>query len=505
MRNLLFLIITLVSATTFGFQPELATVKVQSGYCSGGETLPGSGILFTHKNRVLVLTSEHVVLHGDDQNICHTIFNEEIGNLPTTLLSANWGNGLALLEVSNLPYDFDLPTLEDFITANPESDNLAVTSGFTADSRTLTRHARADVISFSSDRMVFPEVNRIIEIIGHGEFGMSGGPLFNENQDSILGILSHQYLKQIPGQAAVPVSYSADYTLLMENTLFVIPSSDIKTWVEESVKSPLFSYEQPKTTFKRDSSDQVKNNKVIYADGCAFALENGKSKLQIDIIDKKIINPNGTQGGDGVGIGGISSAQQNFTIRVTLDNSHSAGSFSVPSLNRWIKRVRATLQHQREIEIPFLIKGDKIIYFNSLEQFFGELLRDETVSPLALLPASEIENSEFLSTLSKIGNFFQEKAKELLLEIHPSLEETNNKKKKAKIIEAQRLLRDLAELGLRLTSTEWVFITTSYIEDLAEADKWRELFNRYFDETVELKTNLLQLQQTLSKIKVEGN
>src|SRR5687768_266636 len=96
-------LLLLISSSLYATDPSLirkSVIKVVSKISGTSSELRGSGLLFSRDGKRYVLTSDHVVAHSNG------MFGEHSGassvtdeHLKLKFLAAEWGNGLALMEV----------------------------------------------------------------------------------------------------------------------------------------------------------------------------------------------------------------------------------------------------------------------------------------------------------------------------------------------------------------------------------------------------------------------
>lgn len=229
-----FFISAFCAHLSFGALPDFV-VKIESGLCQDPNPFHGSGLLIGQNGKAFVITSDHVVVHNYQDPTCHQITNELFGKHRASFDVAEWGNGLALLEVPDLKPDATWPTIADLKPLEQVSPGEGATvAGFPADSDSLIIDKRGAIAALDAELPFFAQVPRLLEIKGaHGEFGMSGGIAYN-NQ-GYLGLLSHQRV------------------LSSENQLFVIPALVVYEWLKGALNEGIFL----KTYFSNWVDDQL--------------------------------------------------------------------------------------------------------------------------------------------------------------------------------------------------------------------------------------------------------
>lgn len=234
----LFLITSMTACLNSNHFGDKRIVKIASYECqTDNPPFIGTGLLFQNAAQTYVLTSDHVVLHAND-DYCHEIRNDAFGAQKAHFIAADWGNGLSLLEVPEIPPLVEFPSLLELKGTESEAMDRVQVPGFPADSDTLISDNPGQVIDPLKERKLFALLPHIIELSGaHGEFGMSGGPVFHEN-GSFLGVLSHQVL--VPNDSLEDSeSELTPETLSPENHLLVIPAKSVFEWLTEYFTDPL--------------------------------------------------------------------------------------------------------------------------------------------------------------------------------------------------------------------------------------------------------------------------
>lgn len=240
MKPILYLLpIVLFSSCLTGAQVgEKRIVKLASNECDS-EKPPflGSALLFERAGKTYALTSDHVVLHGRE-GYCHSVSNSAIGSAPAKFLAADWGNGLALLEVPELPPAPELPSLTDLQGGEGQAMDRVQVMGFPADSEMLVHDQRGRIFDPKKERKLFALIPSLIELENaHGEFGMSGGPVFHQN-GLFLGVLSHQVL--VPNEHGEETAEElTPESLSPDNHLVIIPAQVAYAWVSEYFRDPV--------------------------------------------------------------------------------------------------------------------------------------------------------------------------------------------------------------------------------------------------------------------------
>lgn len=220
-------------ATHWSFQPDIAVVKVESFLKKDSENkLEGSGFLF-YSGGWKVLTSEHVVLPGNDP-VYHRITTGEGYVMEAKWLKSDWEKGLALLAIEkkhpNISIDY-YPDLENmrsyagYYRSGGPDVRLAqlprawgIPAGTIKPRRTQGRH-----VKILEEGEVLTR-QRVLVLEGLDvEFGMSGGPAFYEQYHSpFLGVVTHITYDENP-------------------QTFIIPADDVFNWLQGYSSISFFS------------------------------------------------------------------------------------------------------------------------------------------------------------------------------------------------------------------------------------------------------------------------
>lgn len=207
--------------------PDDSIVKLASVSQAANQTFRGSGILFSHQGKSYVLTSEHVLLHGNQDRgnpILHKVWNPKIGSRRAVYLASDWSKGLALLSVPDLD-----PTpwldLRNFVADTVGVSDRITVAGYPADSQALAWNDRARYTSgyrIKSPVYGFPLLWTFRD--SKIEYGMSGGAALDERKIPI-GLLSHQYIAVVaPGEDP--------------NMALAIPIDAAAAWVRDYLEAP---------------------------------------------------------------------------------------------------------------------------------------------------------------------------------------------------------------------------------------------------------------------------
>ena len=492
MRTSLLALVVLLAVRALAVVDVSSIVKTSSGLCGDSDHLfHGSGLAFTDSGKSFVLTSEHVLLHGNDR-YCHWVWNARLGKISARLRAVEYGNGLALLELEK-PIDA-LPSLSGLSPRDGLEGESIDVIGFAFSQEELISKNSGRVLVAQSTRALIPMVPKMTETIdAHGEYGMSGGPVFSDKGEFV-GVLSHQYVRLIPGQKAKVSEFSKDS--LSENHLLVIPAAIVLPWVRQAVSAsaPLPSY------LVRDPEMQLKGREVVVSSGLRFEFSDAFKGNPVGGAD----GAGRVGGADGAGAGGGDGATwETHSVRITLDTSESHTLWDLPWLAPWVSAVKERLRLPwNSIEVPFFLarSGEAIeaVRIKSLPDFFQKLARPD-LEPVTLVRSNLAGTST--------GSSFKEAADvQELKSIGTRLSEIlGEMKKQSPPPEAVSFLERVGIVANLLSSNSWAYLKPKQIENLTDVRNhsaaWKPLFDKDFDLTVELLEKLNQVQKLISELK----
>ena len=488
--------------------PSLAVVKTHSYLCSLPEDdFRGSGVLFRHNSAEYVITSEHVVLWGREK-YCHTALMQDSRRIALDCVMADWAMGLALLKVKgNSLSEAELPTLQSFSTS-VRSDLGVETVGFPWTEQNVRRDRGGRVLSSASQRYFLANTFDAIELKdSHGEFGMSGGAVLSVDQKSILGLLSHQYLKLNVGGETTLAEYNVEQDVGSENYLLVIPSAVVKSWLSRFFSFPdTFS-----ASFVKQADDQISNVRRVYSEGLVFTANNASSgPCASQDEERGLWNGNSIPPalgvlGDPVGIGGDGSSYQDAVeITVEIDRNASLhlvnSSWYLPSRVEWVRSLKDVLYRPGKVSITGLLyrdpntSGVERICFKSLEEFFRKLISPDT-SPISII-SSSVNTPEIAQSLE----FIQGKAKELSALI------THFKDLRISSPTSRWLDRMLMEAESGGNEMQWELVPVDKFRDYGSftmyRDFWIELDGKDNDASIELRKLLIAIDSRLKQMRI---
>jgi hypothetical protein len=342
------------------------------------------------------------------------------------------------------------------------------------------------VLNAASDRALIPLVPSMIEThLTHGEYGMSGGPVTTADAAHFLGVLSHQYLKPKAGghdeveEFAVPE--------VSEDHLLVIPAAVAARWVRA-----VLGASPPAPSAFRDPFAEAHGKTDVITHGLRFSFTRPKPVA---------VAPNGggdgvgIGGGDGVGIGGDGETAMRGagTVDIALAEDAAPTSWTfAPEREAWLARVRQLLLRRAHVTVSLFVErlparaGMRKHAVTSLAEFFSELLRDEW-RPLLHLESglSGASGVEIDQALRKDGTKLRQLAAKLRVEDNS-----------AAALSARELLEQVKTLASLAESGESELIEASWLGDLREGYRpgWTYLFNASYNETVDLLTVLIRIQ-----------
>ncbi len=485
--------------------PDDFTVKVFSRLeKSGAVNFKGSGTLFRNAGKIYVLTSEHVLLHGNE-GLIHEVWKLGLENHEATLVSVDYGYGLALLELKGSEsqvrsYEaLKLPELVDFSDQRPTAKEEVSIAGFPYDSKVMLS-SQCKVLTPSNDRHGLPLVESTLLLEnGHGEFGMSGGSVFSVNK--ILGVLSHQFLELVSGKPSQVKNFQVPLAEehMIRNQLIAIPGDEVVHFLKRYFENPS---ENQKTFIRRDQNAQIFGISAVLSSGLRFEYNEGTQELAKG--GKSGGDGFGIGGGDGFGVGGnvVSFGAGSF-IKITSSSQSAPTFWPFQFRDSWRLKTLEKLKRRFVVTVPYFIPstGDlKKIPFTSLEDFFRKL-GDPLLEPVTLyqfefvesMPAPVKEGANV--SLLNIGKDLREKLEILALA----------NKKTAEPLNGIVLLRKIQLIAELLETENWTLIRQSDLE-LVEKDQngWKALFNLEgkFDEAKTVSQLLYEVYQLLAEKKI---
>jgi Trypsin-like peptidase domain len=341
-----------------------------------------------------VLTSEHVLLQGrKNQGICQSVSfpNQATGDFKSydaELVASDWQSGLAILKVNTVGSEIDALAVNDLFSEQaPTGTDTLFVSGYPYADQDESMSTRGNLDRQKSLRHLMPNANEVLEIRGAlGEFGMSGGPVFDGN-GKMTGMLSHQYLVDRNGPTAVGTF--TEQTDGEESHLLALKAADIKNWVQVAITGGF------KPGFVRSAVDQMDGEDIVYSDGLTFrAIPMEKSCAASEPVggvggDYTAGDPVGVGGGDPVGVGGGGpGVPHSIVVEISKDRNPEvrlhATRWNIPKLSSWAENLKNSLLRSEIITSPGLIyrrdqgTGVTLVCTKSLEEYFRKLVADGT-------------------------------------------------------------------------------------------------------------------------------
>ena len=504
-------------------------VKVYSDLCGGETPLEGSGILFSSENAAYVLTSEHVVLHGQS-GFCHRIEHMQLGTFTVKLKVADWGRGTAILSVVGFPSPELLPSIDELAQSSAQQGRRVTTIGFPAGQTIAFSSDLGNILATDSPRHFLAHSEAIVELLNsHGEFGMSGGGVFDNDTGNLVAMLSHQYLKMVEGNRTLVGDFRGQSG--GENHLLAIAIDEIRPWLNNALAAN--ATDDP--LFVRDPLSQLEGDDVVIADGLRFKAspnpehcpdrgfvnsQYGISKSDVFLRSPKTVKKNeatrppdfAANGGDPVGIGGIPIPGHGpIKVEVSFAENPVDTRWYLPALSQWVGAMRQHLNRRDKVDISYLLYrnsetgGLRKICVSSLSEFFRKLTSPD-VNPVTLLSSQLGEPLPAVRTLIiNLAGQLSSYAKEFQHQAQAHVE-TQNEARRRRLV-ALRLSNELATVAEVLAGDNWPFVDPNdfdrYMEDQGETGlAWRYFYDLDWDKAVELKVVLKKLRESMEKVRL---
>ena len=349
---------------------QKAVVKVSSFPCQAGRPrFNGTGLAVSYQGELQIITSEHVVLHDSGEGVCHEVQSAE-KTVSAQLLVADYQKGMALLKLPNQA--IPSVTAEDLQNEGIFSSVNAL--GYPATSSSLQTLTNGRVINSQSHRALIPGLTNLVELINLPvEYGMSGGVLIDD-KGHFVGMISHQVLKRISGQATMASTLSGEGNV--NDLALGISAKNVITW--------LFAQKQNtnhEIIWQRYEKAQRSGEEVIQFGPLLFSLKQKKATDAWSIGGADGTGVGGKGGADGSGIGGDShtpKAEMLSTVQVALNPNSSAEMRRMRLPYSHLEQWKTWLLRGQTLQVVFLRQSGatRLTEIRSLEQFFTMWLRD---------------------------------------------------------------------------------------------------------------------------------
>lgn len=472
------LVVLLIAASSLA-APNESVLKVTSYPCATPEKVRhGSGTAFSKDGKLYLVTSSHVLFHGDaNERICHRTSDPSGAGVTARLLRVNVARGAALLQlpdnVSLAVRPLEWRALADEV---PVSETDAELTGFAWESKTRSSDSSARILDARSTRGILPLVKTIFEVKGHSEYGMSGGSLLTA-KGSYVGMLSHQYLRVISGEVSEPQSYRRGERVNdSEMIALVIPRSEVAAWIVSALR------EQAGSDLRERVADQLRGDSAIALSGLVF-LEQAPPEGNTLAQGRRT-----TSGGDGVGVGGDGRRGSRAGVTVTVSLDSGQGQAWPFRDQRWIEQAKADLRLHSTITFIGLRKDserhvipDLLTFFTRLEQGYSPVWRR----------TSRLENLDGVA--KELVNTAQDLQKALNEIASPR--------------EAATLRRRLAYCAELVTLGQWEELSvrelSALITPAAESQEkqgWTALYRMDFDKAVAMKRLLIRIEDAIGRL-----
>lgn len=498
----LFSLVAWSSVQAHVIDPSFVTVKVESKRCDdSGVLFEGTGTIFRHKGQSYVITSEHVVLHGKSDIYCHKVYNLHF-EYKANLLVAEWGRGVALLSIAGTP-SIELSMFDDIKSFDEKKPTTVVTSGFAAGVSDRTEHLGGEVLPGFSKRHFLPMTHGAIELTNaHGEFGYSGGLVYDSTLERVVGLLSHQYLTSSGGRARVGTYTSVSP---MQRHLLLIPWSSIREW--------LLTYFSKKQKFRvrafRDPSWQVIGRDRVLTSGLSFSAANDS---QYCIGTRPTVPGSaGIGGGDPSGTGGKGTdSTAHINVILAPNKTSDAALWTESPLKEFMSKIKRNLNLGIKVMSPFLVYRDPKtgnafkLCVRSLEEYFRKL-NMPGVEPVFVMSGGVLRSDmepeavnvilrdQMIRVLGISTNLVDKIALNSVNEIS---------------LRSLKVFEGKMELFSQLSASDsWVLINSTDIYDLIDhdgiySDVWAILYNTDFDDTVDLLKALRKVRKQVSGVRL---
>lgn len=455
--GLLIFALFLAPALALAASSNEVVVKVIS-QMENQPTSYGSGWLVQRADGAYVVTSEHVLKPSGVQQI---LLGKEI--IPCELVASDWGRGLALLKPLRKIVAGSSIESVDFENLNVGQTVTVLGFPFSQDEESL--QSPGEIVLLKSTRAFLPLTTGIELIKSHGEFGMSGGPVFRSGSlktSDFVGILSHQVLKVTPGE---PSTIQALQSGAVAQNLFLIPRETVLQFIEQSLV--------PGARVKIERLSSSNNLLKLRVGSFVFA------EKQVTGPRVQVAAPS-TKGGDGWGTGGGQASTSGLQMEVSL----IAGAAQELSFNSSPKLRDRLLQRKSTIISGFFSRDRETrriqqYRFQTPEEF-ARLLVQPNLFPI--LGESGNDDGKTLAAVKA--------AKDIIAKFEAA------GFKEDRLLSEVKLLLSLAETENRLL-LERADVTRLLDASGPGKDSWRLLYGKDFDNSLALMNQLTELSNLL--------
>ena len=366
MRQLHFIFVLALSLTGFASAKDSASVKVFSFPCHNpSNKLVGSGVVVKLRSEFLVLTSDHVI-YPNSAYSCYQIQQAGV-KTDVKFFKRDISFGLGLLKLDS--WNKEYLTLNEFLSFDElNKSKSGVAKAFPAGSNTKSV-TNGNVQMAMSQRHKIASLEHTIEFSGlNVEFGMSGGPIFDEKTGRFMALASHQIITFKHGQPSAVSSIGKDNSSYA-NAIFGIRADDIKKWLENDIP-------------------------VVFEEKIEDVLGTKKQGPSIYIHDLKI--KLGKSGADGAGVGGkplhediIENVNDNVATISFENNFVNELNAPFPHLEVIWQRISRQLRIGKRVQIRSFVSNKMLTEKFNLEIFkfdtqaeFLSFLANEDYIPL---------------------------------------------------------------------------------------------------------------------------
>lgn len=348
-------------------------VKIESRFCGDDQNVrysTGYSENVQGVDHLFVFTTAHGIYHGDqEEDVCHYIVCDHVRCFEDPIRLSIFKLDALTDRAIFIPYSQAEATrattdLNNEISLPFQSPYLQI-SGFPVGSTSVSIDSRVKLINNNSSRHPFGNLERVIEVNGVVERGMSGSPTFDLMRREVIGILSHKRLE--------PNTLGGDSILKdievtrnpYDSVELVIPIKDFRTFAIQDSGRYLTRF---------DVESQRNNIRMINLGG--LTLREDKDQCQpampMEFLAKTSRNLELLSGGDGVGVGGSRETDQPCFLKVSYNSVTTQNNELKERLwseNPWWKKIESLAYHDKEVIIHSL-QGKKRLHFTGILSLF---------------------------------------------------------------------------------------------------------------------------------------